>query len=136
MEFQSKACSSTLQDCRTLSLQALSELLPSVAQQKLEQGGMLILRPDSGDPLEAVLMALEAAEKVFGVDVNSKGYKVPKGCSIIYGDSVTLDVMKDILEAILDRGFSAEVVYLAQYVMIKFVIIMAIKKLRSFALTT
>ena len=58
-------------------MQALSEVLPTVAQRKVEQGGYMILRPDSGDPVEAVVMALEAAERVFGVDVNSKGFKVP-----------------------------------------------------------
>ena len=36
----------------------------------------MVLRPDSGDPVEAVLAALKAAEKVFGADVNTKGYKV------------------------------------------------------------
>lgn len=84
-------------------------MLPSVAQQKLEKGGMLVLRPDSGDPVQAVLMALEAAEKVFGVTVNSKGFKVPKGCSVIYGDGVSYAVMKDVLAAMLNKGFSAEV---------------------------
>lgn len=40
----------------------------------------MVLRPDSGDPVEAVLEALKAAEKVFGVDVNAKGYKVMLKC--------------------------------------------------------
>ena len=90
-------------------LQALAEVLPTIAHQKLDKGGMLVLRPDSGDPIEAVMMALEAAEKVFGVDVNSKGFKIPKGCSVIYGDGVSLRVMKQILAAMLDKKFSAEV---------------------------
>ena len=60
-----------------IHIQALSEVLPAVAQRKLARGGFMILRPDSGDPVEAVLLALDAAEKVFGVDVNRKGYKVP-----------------------------------------------------------
>ena len=56
-------------------MQALSEVLPSVANKKVGRGGFMVLRPDSGDPVEAVLEALRAAEKVFGVDINSKGYK-------------------------------------------------------------
>ena len=84
-------------------------MLPSVAQQKIDKGGMLVLRPDSGDPIEAVIMALEAAGKVFGVTENTKGFKVPKGCSVIYGDGVNLETMKKILDAMLDKGFSAEV---------------------------
>lgn len=54
-------------------MQALSEVLPSVAEKKIGRGGYFVLRPDSGDPVEAVVQALEAAEKVFGVDVNQKG---------------------------------------------------------------
>ncbi len=63
-------------------MQALSEVLPSVAQAKVGAGGFMVLRPDSGDPVEAVIMALEAAEKVFGVDVNEKGFKSPKGAHV------------------------------------------------------
>lgn len=55
--------------------QALSEVLPGVAEKKVGRGGFMVLRPDSGNPVEAVLEALRAAEKVFGVDINSKGYK-------------------------------------------------------------
>ena len=47
-----------------------------MAEKKVGRGGFMVLRPDSGDPVEAVLAALRAAEKVFGVDVNPKGYKV------------------------------------------------------------
>ncbi len=35
---------------------ALSEVLPSIAAKKVGKGGYLVLRPDSGDPTEAVLM--------------------------------------------------------------------------------
>ena len=37
---------------------ALNEVLPSVAQEKVGQGGYLVLRPDSGDPVEVVMMGL------------------------------------------------------------------------------
>jgi nicotinic acid phosphoribosyltransferase len=37
---------------------ALSEVLPSIATKKLSKGGLMVLRPDSGDPVETVLMAL------------------------------------------------------------------------------
>lgn len=64
---------------------ALSEILPAVASQKLAKGGFMVLRPDSGDTVQAVVSGLRAAEKVFGCDVNSKGFKVPRGCSVIQG---------------------------------------------------
>lgn len=37
---------------------ALDSVLPSVASFKLEKGGFLVLRPDSGDIVESVLMGL------------------------------------------------------------------------------
>ena len=54
-------------------------MLPAVAEKKIAAGGYMVLRPDSGDPVEKVLMGLEAAEKVFGVDINAKGFKTPRG---------------------------------------------------------
>ena len=39
-------------------VRALSEILPSIATEKLAKGGFMVLRPDSGDPVEVVLMAL------------------------------------------------------------------------------
>jgi nicotinic acid phosphoribosyltransferase len=38
---------------------ALSELLPSVKQKKLEKGGVFIIRPDSGDAVQTVTDALQ-----------------------------------------------------------------------------
>ena len=35
---------------------ALGETLPIVAELKKQKGGYMVLRPDSGDPNEAVLM--------------------------------------------------------------------------------
>jgi hypothetical protein len=64
---------------------ALSAILPTVAAKKLAKGGFLVLRPDSGDAVQTVVMGLRAAEEVFGCDVNQKGFKVPRGCSVIQG---------------------------------------------------
>lgn len=35
---------------------ALDEVVPVVAHRKVEAGGFWVLRPDSGDPVEVVLM--------------------------------------------------------------------------------
>ena len=88
---------------------ALREVLPSVARRKTERGdGYLYLRPDSGDPVETVLMALRAGHEVFGSEVNSKGYKVVKGCGVLQGDGINIDVLRQILEAVMEAGYSAE----------------------------
>ena len=66
-----------------------------------------------GDPVEAVLLALEAAERVFGVDMNSRGYKVPKGCGVIQGDGISIEMLDNILQAVMARGYSAQVLLLS-----------------------
>jgi len=62
-----------------------------------------------GDPVEAVLLALEAADRVFGVDLNSRGYKVPKGCGVIQGDGISIEMLDNILQAVMAQGYSAQV---------------------------
>lgn len=89
--------------------QALSKVLPAVAAAKVGAGGFMVLRPDSGDPVESVLAALEAAEKVFGADTNGKGFRVPRGCGVIQGDGINLASLSAILDAVLEAGYSAEV---------------------------
>ena len=56
-----------------------------------------------------VLLALHAAEKVFGVDTNSKGYKVPRGCGVIQGDGINIQVLGEILQTVMAHGYSAQV---------------------------
>ncbi|CAG8564465.1 6075_t:CDS:10 [Acaulospora morrowiae] len=87
---------------------ALENILPSIASQKLEKGGFMILRPDSGDPVEVIMMALRAAEKVFGIDVNKKGYKIIRGCSVIQGDGVNIRNLKAIIKAAKEAGYSIQ----------------------------
>lgn len=104
---------------------ALEKLLPVIKTKKLEKGGLLVLRPDSGDPVETVLMALRypllplcnkssvlipcrAGEKVFGATLNSKGYKVLHGCAVIQGDAVTDQTLAQILAETLKQGYAAQ----------------------------
>eukprot|EP00195_Chlamydomonas_chlamydogama_P007155 CAMPEP_0202896810 /NCGR_PEP_ID=MMETSP1392-20130828/5728_1 /ASSEMBLY_ACC=CAM_ASM_000868 /TAXON_ID=225041 /ORGANISM="Chlamydomonas chlamydogama, Strain SAG 11-48b" /LENGTH=503 /DNA_ID=CAMNT_0049582287 /DNA_START=382 /DNA_END=1893 /DNA_ORIENTATION=+ len=87
---------------------ALSEVVPAVASKQVGKGGYMVLRPDSGDPTEAVLMGLVAADRVFGSDMNSKGYKVIRGCGVIQGDGIDIDTMRKIAGATEAAGFSAE----------------------------
>jgi nicotinamide phosphoribosyltransferase len=45
---------------------------------------------------------------VFGVTVNSKGFKLLKGAAVIQGDGITLSSLEKILHAVIILGFSAE----------------------------
>ncbi|KAF9345230.1 hypothetical protein BGX26_003381, partial [Mortierella sp. AD094] len=87
---------------------ALDTVLPAVASFKLEKGGFLVLRPDSGDAVDSVLAGLRAAEKVFGYDVNQKGYKVIRGCGVIQGDGINYETLRRILDAVLEAGYAAQ----------------------------
>ncbi|KAH6569948.1 hypothetical protein BASA62_004544 [Batrachochytrium salamandrivorans] len=87
---------------------ALETVLPSIAALKLEKGGVLVLRPDSGDPVKVVLQALHAADRVFGSDLNSKGFKVLRHVGVIQGDGITIDTLSKIVDAVQSSGFAAQ----------------------------
>lgn len=86
---------------------ALFNILPKVAPAMQKKGGTMVLRPDSGDPVEAILEALKAGEQAFGADVNKKGYKVLRGVAAIQGDGINHDVVIKIIDAALKAGYSA-----------------------------
>jgi nicotinamide phosphoribosyltransferase len=87
---------------------ALDKVLPSIAEEHTKKGGTIVLRPDSGEPTEVVLQALRAAEKTFGTDTNSKGYKVLRRSRVIQGDGINFAQIQKILSQVLEAGYSAE----------------------------
>jgi len=87
---------------------ALDTVVPAVSRQVVESGGYWVLRPDSGDPCDAVIAALRAAEKTFGFDVNNKGYKVTRNVGVIQGDGIDVETIQKILDRALAEGFSAQ----------------------------
>lgn len=69
----------------------------------------LVIRPDSGDPVEVVTRVLSIAESRFGTTTNSRGYKVLNKVRVIQGDGINHDgAILDILDAAIEAGFSAE----------------------------
>lgn len=75
----------------------------------LARNGTLVLRPDSGYPPEVSVKVLEIAGDKFGFTRNDKGFKIlnPK-VATIYGDSIDLDMMQDILSAMVKKEWSAD----------------------------
>lgn len=69
---------------------------------------MVVIRPDSGDPITNILFTLKIVEENFGVTINSKGYKVLNNIRILQGDGIYEDNVWDILKAIKENGYSAE----------------------------
>lgn len=75
----------------------------------LDRQGVLIVRPDSGDPIQVNLKALEILGEKFGYETNAKGFKVlnPK-VRVIQGDGVNYFSIRNILAALLANGWSAD----------------------------
>lgn len=74
----------------------------------LKREGIVVLRPDSGDPITNILFTLKIAEENFGYTINSKKYKVLNKIRIIQGDGIYEDNVWDILKAVTENGYSAE----------------------------
>lgn len=86
----------------------LNFILPAIGDMVKAKNITLIIRPDSGDPVEAVIAALNAADSVFGSNTNNKGFKVLKNSGVIQGDGININTIGPILEAVMNAGFSAQ----------------------------
>jgi nicotinamide phosphoribosyltransferase len=86
----------------------VNELLPQCKKEIEEHNGCLLVRGDSGNPVEVVTQTVYHLADTFGYTVNSKGYKVlnPK-VKAIYGDSITLTRAKKIYKELESKGFAA-----------------------------
>lgn len=89
---------------------ACSEYWGEALKEKiLSRDGTLVVRPDSGDPVEVVVKCLEILGEKFGFDVNDKGYKVlPPQIRMIQGDGVDIDTINEILFAMAENRWSAD----------------------------
>ncbi len=75
----------------------------------LRRDGVLVVRPDSGNPVEIVLKVLKILGEKFGFEINEKGYKVlnPK-IRVIQGDGIDYGTLFQILNAMAYAGWSAD----------------------------
>lgn len=81
-------------------------LLPLVK----DNGIKLVIRPDSGDPIDVNLKLLDIIGNKLGYTKNSKGYKViPPYYGLIQGDGIKdEDSIDEIYTALEEKGWSAE----------------------------
>lgn len=77
-------------------------------QEILDSGSILIVRPDSGKPSEIVLECVEILAEGYGYTVNEKGFKVMNVVRVIQGDGVNEDSITEILEVLMEAGWSAD----------------------------
>jgi len=77
--------------------------------QIMDRDGVLVIRPDSGDPVEVVLECLEILGRKFGYKLNSKEFKVlDPHVRLIQGDGIDHAMMRKILSAMMHNGWSAD----------------------------
>ncbi len=97
----------------------LTEYLPKLRNEILEREGKLVIRPDSGDPVDIICGCdhndvtiakgvIELLWEEFGGTINDQGYKVlnPK-IGAIYGDSITIHRATQICERLKAKGFAS-----------------------------
>lgn len=88
-----------------------AELLGSIKSEIIERtkgGKFVILRPDSGDPLEINQKLIRILSDKFGYTINDKGYKVLNNVRLIQGDGVNESTIRTILGNFMIHGWSAD----------------------------
>lgn len=98
----------------------VGEILPRLKKEIMERDGRMVIRPDSGDPVlilcgdpeaedELVRKGLiEALWDIFGGTITEKGFKLlDTHIGAIYGDSITLERAKAIIERLEEKGFAS-----------------------------
>ena len=91
-------------------LRACKELWGTQLREKvLNLNGRLVIRPDSGDPVQTLKRIFHILWEKFGGRVNSKGFKVlDDHVRVIQGDGVNYESIVEILDMMVSEGFSAE----------------------------
>ena len=98
----------------------LTDYLPRLKNEISSREGRVVIRPDSGDPVDIICGnangkteverkgVIELLWDVFGGSVNAKGYKelIPQ-IAAIYGDSITLQRAEQICERLKLKGFAS-----------------------------
>lgn len=103
----------------------LTDVLPELKDEILAREGKLVIRPDSGDPVDiltghpgsyrtpedrtpAEVGVVELLWNLFGGTVTEQGYKVlDSHIGVIYGDSITYDRAQRIMERLEAKGFAS-----------------------------
>lgn len=78
-------------------------------QMVLSRDGVLVIRPDSGDPVFTLLRVFDILFEKFGYTINEKGFKtLPPQVRVIQGDGVNIQTIRLIYGALQVNGISAE----------------------------
>jgi nicotinamide phosphoribosyltransferase len=82
---------------------------PEFQAELKEIGAKIVIRPDSGDPVEMSLRIVRMIDELIGTTTNSKGYKVlPANMGVIYGDGINKTSIRAILFNLKIHGYSTD----------------------------
>lgn len=98
----------------------LTDYLPRLKEEIISREGKVVIRPDSGDPVDIICGnpngktnqekkgVIELLWDVFGGTINAKGFKelIPQ-IGAIYGDSITVERATNICERLKEKGFAS-----------------------------
>jgi nicotinamide phosphoribosyltransferase len=73
-------------------------------QQVIDSGATVVIRPDSGDPVEVLPRMFHILGETFGYTKNDKGYKVLNNVRILWGDGINQLSIRSILGVVVDMG--------------------------------
>jgi nicotinamide phosphoribosyltransferase len=98
----------------------LEEYLPNLKEAVMARDGKVVIRPDSGDPVDIIcgnpngtteserLGVVQLLWNTFGGAVNSKGFKeLDPHIGAIYGDSITLERAENMCARLKQNGFAS-----------------------------
>jgi nicotinamide phosphoribosyltransferase len=80
----------------------------TLRDEVIRSGATVVIRPDSGDPVEVVEQCLVRLDAAFGSTVNGKGYRVLNHVRLIQGDGVNPHSIAAILERITAAGYATD----------------------------
>ncbi|MCW3836595.1 nicotinate phosphoribosyltransferase [Sphingomonas canadensis] len=81
----------------------------ALREKVLTRQGVLVVRPDSGDPVETPARTVEALWARFGGSVNAKGFRVlDPHVRVIQGDGMNLDSIARLIDRLIGKGFAID----------------------------
>ena len=99
----------------------LTDTIPKLKNKILARDGKVVIRPDSGDPVDIVCGTesrngvsphekgvVELLWDTFGGTITAEGYKLlDSHIGVIYGDAITLERCNEICTRLADKGFAS-----------------------------
>jgi nicotinamide phosphoribosyltransferase len=80
----------------------------TLRDEVIASGATVVVRPDSGDPVDVVHRCVTLLDEAFGSTVNAKGFRVLNHVRVIQGDGVNPESIRAILERLTAAGYAAD----------------------------